>query len=156
MKKHFLFTSFCVLFALSVSTSFGQAQTLVTPRRSCTAPANCSALIVPGTYRFVGAYGSQRASFKFFTTGPDECIRIDVPDDPVITLDMALYCPGGLFVRRIADSTGNGPLFAGSAPVRGDCEVSVGSTFGTGPTRNIIIQYGRYNLGNLNCSQAYR
>jgi hypothetical protein len=112
---------------------------------------NCSTLRLPGTLlNFAPSAGNW--DINVFSSG-GECVRLDVISQNT-DLEMVVVAPNGT-VYRNDDRTGSDlrPLVKiDTTPNNGWYTVHLARFDGSAVNANFVLLYGRYNTGNVNCS----
>ena len=123
---------------------------------------NCSSESIRGTYILDGGGRAIPWTAQLFSNG-GECVRVQVTEEGT-DLETVLVSPNGTTWRN-DDGGGAGtvggacflcPLIKANTPagINGWYTVSVSHFAGNGVTANFLLRYGRYPLGNPNCSGA--
>ncbi len=107
-----------------------------------------------GAKSFVGKYQMREPFVIQIWAGAGECLRVEVTADGGNDLTMNLVSPHPLN-GILDDDSGVGlkPLIRwADTPFKGWYTLVIGAFGGVGLTRNFTVKYGRYNLGNPNCT----
>jgi hypothetical protein len=117
---------------------------------TCTG-TNCSTLRLPGTLlNFAPSAGNW--DINVFSSG-GECVRLDVSSQNT-DLEMVVVAPNGTVYRN--DDRGGGDLRPlvkiDATPNNGWYTVHLARFDGSAVNANFVLLYGRYNTGNVNCS----
>lgn len=142
---------------LALASSAGAGQGIFEPQSTCTGN-NCSSLTLYGTYEANDGDDADCFLAQLWTSG-DECVRIHMQQQWGQSPDaaMVLTCPGGGVWRDDDSGGGTKPLIKAETFGPGWCTLQVcdyGGAFGNGS--DFRVRYGRYNLGNRNCSNPTR
>jgi hypothetical protein len=123
---------------------------------SCTTE-NCSSVRIPAHVFAIGASAGAFTIDAF--AAPGECVRFDLvaPFHPAPDMELVVVAPNGTVFRNDDRNgvTDRRPLIKiASAPNSGWYTVHVAQFAGTATETNILLLYGRYPSGNVNCGGA--
>lgn len=118
-------------------------------RNVCTT-INCSATIINGSYETNPSNNVNPFTLQVFSSG-GECVRLAVTSQGT-DLETVLVSPSGAVWK---DDDGGGsllPLVKANTDVRGWYTLQIARFNGTPANADFTLSYGRYPLGNINCS----
>lgn len=111
---------------------------------------NCASQSINGTFVF-DQFGQALPFTTQVYAEVASCLRLDVTSQQS-DLELVLVSPNGT-VWRDDDTNGNRPLIkVNGASARGWFTVQVSSYNGLGQPAGFVLRYGRYNVGNPNCT----
>lgn len=144
----------CTVLALLSASAFAGSRIWDDSFSTCTTE-NCSSLRIPGTVTNPGG-NNDPFELQVFAAA-NECIRIDVISTVQGTdLETVVRAPNGTIYRNDDGSGGglfNNPVVKiNGAPSSGWYSVSINHWSGLATYTDFVMMYGRYNVGNGNCS----
>ena len=143
---------FCGLAAGLAVTDAVAGPQIWAPLSTCTT-ANCGSRVMNGTYQQDSLNNSNPFIMQVFAYA-GECVRIDVTTQNT-DLEAVLVSPNGILYRnddRVPGSDLRPLLKVAPTTVRGWYTLQISRFNGGQPAADFIVAYGRYNLGNFNCS----
>ena len=142
------------LATLLLAPVLGSAQTAVFDDTFSTcATINCSSLRIPGTVLSFAPSAGNWDINVFAAAG--ECVRLDVISQAT-DLEMVVVAPNGTVFRNDDRVIGDlRPLVKiDRSPNNGWYTVHLAQFAGSAVNANLVLLYGRYNSGNINCFPA--
>jgi hypothetical protein len=142
----------CLLVALSLIPITAIAGSLVyDPSNTCTS-INCSSQSIHGTYHSDAAHDRDPFILQIYSSG-DECVRLDVTAE-TRDLEMVLISPTGRIWRNDDIFDDPRPLIEAITDINGWYTLQVSHFNGADVIADFTLRYGRYDLGNPNCSSV--
>lgn len=138
------------IFGLFLSLDQAWAGPVVFDSSNNCATINCGATVIGGSYETNPNNNVDPFILQVFSTGR-ECVRLAVTSQGT-DLETVLVSPSGAIWK---DDDGGGalrPLIKANTDVRGWYTVQIARFNGTPANADFTLNYGRYPLGNVNCS----
>ncbi len=143
----------CLFVMLSLIPMTALAGSLMFDTLNTCTSTNCSSQSLHGTYHSDAAGDRDPFILQIYSFG-DECVRLDVTAEDY-DLEMVLISPTGRIWRNDERSPGvHRPLIKAITDINGWYTLQVSHFAGADVIADFTLRYGRYDLGNPNCSSV--
>jgi hypothetical protein len=154
MKRLFMALSIAAVLTTAAGLASAQTRIFDDTIGTCTG-ANCSSLRLPGS---LFAFGPSAGYYEIgLFAGPGECLRAELISEGA-DLEMVVRAPNGSVFRNDDKGGPSCPLCPrvaiSSTPNNGWYSTTLYAWNGVPVEANFVLVYGRYPIGNPNCSSA--